>query len=93
MNVGLIESIRETIIEGFKALGDWALAQLDEYLPFDIEDIDPVSWITFANDHFAVWNQVLPIYQCLGILLTGLGVKYSIRAGRLLLGFIPGVHG
>ncbi|QDU70440.1 hypothetical protein [Mucisphaera calidilacus] len=89
----MFQAILDAILDAWEQLKEFTLTLLEEYIPIDFENLDLVSMFTFVSQYWGIWNQVLPLNECLALLAAGLTAKYAIRAARWLITFIPAIGG
>lgn len=88
-----MDYIIDAILEAWTALRDWCESLIEEYIPYDWETLNPVEYIEFANTYIGMVDQFLPFSTCIKILAVGIAFKYTIRAARWAITFIPAIGG
>ncbi|MEM8494091.1 MAG: hypothetical protein AAF663_01735 [Planctomycetota bacterium] len=89
----MFSAVLDAFIEAYKSILDWVMSWVESWLPFDLSDMDPTSVLDFAGGYIADLNNYFPLVPSMSIVLTGAGVKYAIRAARIIIGWIPTVEG
>lgn len=83
----------EAIMEAVAAVVDFISEVFEEWTGIDFDGYVVAPVVSFCNTYIVAWSEVVPLIECITILIGGWAVAMGIRVGRYVIGWIPGVDG